>query len=108
MSDQIELDEEIQQNSENEINHYFEDNTHQQPLSCDSGKDHNGQEDECVDSDLPFSGSDNNSLVEVMWDISQHQGKPTIQNANYHQVKKFIERESYLGQINQLKSIDVG
>ena len=50
--------------------------------------DHDGQEDEWVDSDLPFSGLDDNSLVEEMRDISQQQGKPTIQNDDYHQVKK--------------------
>ena len=74
MSDQSEAKEEIQQqqHSEREVNHevensnqqqhddgkmdyYVDDNTHQQPLSCDSGKYHDGQEDECVDGDLPFS-----------------------------------------------------
>ena len=50
--------------------------------------DHDGQQDECVDGDLPSSGLDDNSLVEEMRDISQHQGEPTLQNANYHQVKQ--------------------
>ena len=59
--------------------------------------DHDGQEDECVDSDLPFSGLDDDSLAEKMRDISEEQGKPTIQNDDYHQVKKkFIERENYI------------
>ena len=47
-----------------DMNHDVEDSTHQQPLSCDSGMDHDGQEDECVDSDIPFSGLDDDSLVE--------------------------------------------
>ena len=64
--------------------------TSRQLLSCDSEKDHDGQEDEYVDGDLPFSGLDNTSLVEEMRDISQHQGKHTIQNSNYHQVKKSL------------------
>ena len=48
LSDQIELDEEIQQDIENEINHniFF---LNQRPLLCDSGKDHDGQEYEWVD-----------------------------------------------------------
>ena len=49
--------------------------------------DHDGQEDECVDSDLPFSGFDDDSLAEEMRGISQQQGKPTIQNDEYQQVK---------------------
>ena len=111
LSDQSEYENEIPQHSENDVNHEVvnsnqhqdnddmnhdvEDSTHQQPLSVDSGIDHDGQEDECVDSDLPFSGLDDDSLVEEMKDISQQQGKPTIQNYEYHQVlKKFIEREN--------------
>ena len=39
--------------------------------TVDSGIDHDGQEDECVDSDLQFSGLDDDSLVEEMRDISQ-------------------------------------
>ena len=66
------------------MNHDVEDSTHQQPLSGDSGMDHDGQEDECVDSDLPFSGLDDDSLVEEMKNISQQQAKPTIQNDDYH------------------------
>ena len=65
-----------------------EDSSYQQPLSGDSGRDHDGQEDECPDSDLPFSVLDDNSLVEEMGDISQQQSKPRIQNDDYHQVKK--------------------
>ena len=71
-----------------DMNHDVEDSTHQQPLSVDSGTDHDGQEDECVDSDLPFSGLDDESLVVEMRDISQQQGKPTIQNDDYHKLKK--------------------
>ena len=56
------------------MNHDVEDSTHQQPLSVDSGIYHDGQEDECVDSDLPFSGLDDASLVEEMKDVSQQQG----------------------------------
>ena len=112
LSDQSEYEDEITQHSENDVNHEVvnsnqhqdngdmnhdvEDSTHQQPLSVDSGIDHDGQEDECVDSDLPFSGLDDDSLVEEMKDISQQQGKPTIQNYDYHKFKKFIERENYL------------
>ena len=70
------------------MNHDVEHNTHQQPLSVDSGIDHDGQKDECVDSNLPLSGLNDDSLVEEMRDISQHQGKSTIQNDDYHQVKK--------------------
>ena len=55
------------------MNHDVEDSTHQQPLSVDGGMDHDGQEYECVDSDLPFSGLDDDSLVEEMKDISQQQ-----------------------------------
>ena len=51
-----------------------------------------GHKDECVDGYLPFSGLDDNSIVEEVRDITQHQGKPAIHNTNYHQVKKFIER----------------
>ena len=78
------------------MNHDVEDSTHQQPLSVDSGIDHDPQEDECVDGDLPFSGLDNDSLVAEKKDISQQQGKHTIQNDEYHQVKRFIERKNYL------------
>ena len=46
------------------MNHNVEDSTHQQLLSGDGGMDHDGQEDECVDYDLPFSGLDDNSQVE--------------------------------------------
>ena len=74
------------------MNHDVEDSTHQQQLSDDSRMDHDGQEDECVDSDLPFSGFDDNSLVEEMRDISQQQGKPTIQNDDYHRVKKVYRK----------------
>ena len=35
-------------------------------------------------------GLDDDSLVEEMKDISQQQGKPTIQNDEYHQVKKSL------------------
>ena len=133
LSDQSEYEDEISQHSENNVNyevvnsnqhqdnddmnHDVEDSTHQQPLSADGGIDHDGQEDEWVDSDLPFSGLDDDSLVEEVRDISQQQGKPAIQNDEYHQVKKFIERENYLqetyniiylGQISQRRSIDVG
>ena len=112
-SDQSEFEDEIPQHSENDVNHQVvnsnqqhqdngdmnpdvEDSTHQQPLSEDGGKDQDEQEDEYVDNDLPFGELDDNSLVEEMGDISQQQSKPTIQNDNYHKVKKFIERESYL------------
>ena len=74
------------------MNHDVEDSTHQPPLSVDSGIDHDGQEDECVDSDIPFSGLDDDSLVEGMKDISQQQGKPTIQNNEYHHVKKVYRK----------------
>ena len=81
-----------QQHQDNgDMNHDVEDSTHQQPLSGDSGIDHDGQEDECVDSDLPFSGVDDNSLVEEIRDISQQQCKHTMQNDDYHKVEKFIE-----------------
>ena len=102
LSDQSEYDDEISQNSEynvnhevvnpnqhqdnDDMNHDVEDSTHQQPLSADGGIDRDGQEDECVDSDLPFSGLDDDSLVEEMKDISQQEGKPTIQNEEYHKV----------------------
>ena len=33
-------------------------------FSADGGIDQDEQEDECVDSDLPFSGMDDDSLVE--------------------------------------------
>ena len=39
-----------------DMNHDVEDSAHQQPLSVDSRIYHDGQEDECVDSSLPFSG----------------------------------------------------
>ena len=58
--------------------------------------DHDGQEDKCVDNDLPFSELDDNSLVEEISDISQQQGKPTMQNDDYHQVIFFIEIVNYL------------
>ena len=58
----------------------------QQPLSVDSGIDHDGKEYECVASDLPFNGLDDDSLVEEMNDISQQRGKPTIQNYDYYKV----------------------
>ena len=45
--------------------------TRQWPLSCDTGKDQDGQEDEGVDVDLTFSGLDDNSLVEKVRDITQ-------------------------------------
>ena len=80
LSDHSEYEDEIPQHSENDVNHEVvnsnqhqdnddmnhdvEDGTHQQPLSADGGIDHDGQEDECVDSDLPFSGLDDDSLVE--------------------------------------------
>ena len=102
LSDQSEYEDEIPQHSENDVNrevvnsnqhqdngdmnHDVEDSTHQQPLSGESRMDLDGQEDECVDGDLPFSGLDDNSLVEEMRDISQQQGKPTKQNDDYHQV----------------------
>ena len=75
-----------QHQDNDDMNHDVEDSTHQQPLSADSGIDHDGQEDECVDCDLPFSGLDDDSLVEEMKDISQQQDKPTIQNDEHHQV----------------------
>ena len=74
------------------MNHDVEDSTHQQPLSTDGGIDQDGQEDEGVDSDLPFSGMDDDSLVEEMRDISQQQGKPAIQNEEYHKVKKVYRK----------------
>ena len=75
-----------------DINHVVEDSTRQQPLSGDGEMDHDGQEDECVDCDIPFSGLDDDSLVEEMRDISQQQGKPTIQNDDYHQVREFYRK----------------
>ena len=48
------------------------------PLPQGTGMDHDGQDDECVDSDLPFSGLYDDSLVEEMRDITQQQGKHTI------------------------------
>ena len=125
LSDQSEYEDEISQHSENNVNHEVvnsnqhqdnddmnhdvEDSTHQQPLSADGGIDHDGQEDECVDNDLPFSGLDDDSLVEEMKDISQQQGKPAIQNDEYHQVKKVYRKrklssgdiEYYLSWANQ-------
>ena len=102
LSDQSEYEDEISQHSENNVNHEVvnsnqhqdnddmnhdvEDSTHQQPLSADGGIDHDGQEDECVDNDLPFSGLDDDSLVEEM------KGKPAIQNDEYHQVKKVYRK----------------
>ena len=81
-------------------------NTHLQPLSVDSGIDDDGQEDECVDSDLPFSGLDGDSLVEEMRDISKQQGKPTIQNDEYHQVKKvYRKRKISAGDIGYYLSL---
>ena len=74
------------------MNHDVEDSTHQQPLSVDSRIDHDGQENESVDSDLQFSGLDDDSLVEEIKDISQQHGKPTIQNDDYHQVKKVYRK----------------
>ena len=53
----------------------------------------------CVDSDLPFSGLDDDSLVEEMKDISQQQGTPTIQNDEYHQVLKVYRKKKYLQEI---------
>ena len=50
------------------------------------------QQHECVDGDLPFGGLDGDSLVEEMRDISQQQGKSTIQNDKYHQVKKVYRK----------------
>ena len=64
-----------QHQDNDDMNHDVEDSTHQQPLSADGGIDRDGQEDECVDCDLPFSGMDDDSLVEEMRDISQQQGK---------------------------------
>ena len=106
LSNQSEYEDVIPQHSENDVNHDIfnsnrhhdngdmnhdvEDSAHHQPLSGDSGMDHDEQEDECVDSDLPFSGLDYDSLVEKMRDISQQQGKPTIPNDHYHQVKKSL------------------
>ena len=109
MSDQSEDEDEIPQHSENNVNHEIvnsnqqdqdnsvmnhnvEDSTHQQPLSGDSGMDHDGQEDECVDSDMPSSGMDDNSLVKEMRDISQQHGKPTIHNDDYHRVLKVYRK----------------
>ena len=98
-----------QHQDNDDMNHDVEDGTHQQPLSADGGIDYDGQEDECVDSDLPFSGLDDDSQVEEMKDISQQQGKPTIQNDEYHQVKKVYRKrklssgdiEYYLSWANQ-------
>ena len=108
LSDHSEYEDEISQHSENNVNHEVvnpnqhqdnddmnhdvEDSTHQQPLSADGGIDQDGQEDEGVDSDLPFSGMDDDSLVEEMRDISQQQGKPAIQNDEYHKVKKVYRK----------------
>ena len=79
-----------QHHDDGEMNHDVDDSTYQQPLSCDSGKYHNGLEDECVDGNLPFSGLDDNSLVEEVRDVTQHQGKPAIQNTSYHQANKSL------------------
>ena len=70
--------------------------------------DHDGQEGECVDSDQSFSGLDDNSLVEEMKDISQQQGKPTIQNDDYHQVKKVYRKRKLSWSDKPAKSIVVG
>ena len=75
-----------QHQDDGEMNHDVDDSTHQQPHWCDSGKDHDGQEDECVDGKQPLSGLDYNLLVEEVSDVTQHQGKPPIQNTSYHQV----------------------
>ena len=81
---------EYQQHHDNgDMNHDVEDNNHQQR---DIGMDHDGQQDECVDNDLTFRGLDDNSLVEEMRDTSQQQGKPTIQNDDYHKVKKVYRK----------------
>ena len=81
------------QNQDNDdMNHDVEDSNHRQPLSAGGGIVHDGQEDECVDSDLPFNGLDDDSLVEEMKDISQQQGKSIIQNDEYHQVKKVYRK----------------
>ena len=95
LSDKSEYEDEIPQHIENDVNHEIvnsnqqhqdkgdmnhdvEDSTHQQPLSGDSGMDHDGQEDKCVDGDLPFSRLGDNSLVDEMKDISQQQYKMMI------------------------------
>ena len=90
MNHEVENSNQYQDNGDMNLN--VEDSTHQQPLSGDIGMDDDGQEDECGDGDLPFSGLNDNSLVEEMRDISQHQDKPTIQNANYHQVTKVYRK----------------
>ena len=103
LSDHNEAEEEIQQHSESEVNHevensnqqHHDDSIHQQPLSCDRGKDHDGQEDGCVDGDLPFSCLDYNSLVEEVRDVTQHHGNPAIQNTTYHQVLR-VDRKRKL------------
>ena len=46
-----------------DMNHDVEDSTHQQPLSVHSRIVHDGQEDECADSDLPFSGLDDDNII---------------------------------------------
>ena len=61
---------------------------------------------------------DDDSLVEEVRDMSQQQGKPAIQNDEYHQVKKVYRKrklssgdiEYYLTWANQdqPRSIDVG
>ena len=74
-----------------DMNHDVEDSTHQQPLSGDSGMDHDGKEVKWVDSDLPFSGLDDDSLVEEMRDLYSRvnlQYKMMITT----KLKKFIER----------------
>ena len=81
-----------QHQDNDDMNHDVEDSIHQQPLSVDSGIDHDGQEDECDDSDLPFGALDDDSLVEEMKDRSQQQGKPIIQSDEYQQVKKVYRK----------------
>ena len=55
--------------------------------------DYDGKEDKYVHLN---SGLDDNSLVEEMMNISQHQGKPTIQNDNYHNVNKSVYKEEII------------
>ena len=60
-----------QHHDDGEMAHDVDDSTHKQPLLCVSGKDHDGQENECVDCDIPLSGLHADSLVEEVMDVTQ-------------------------------------
>ena len=53
-----------QHHDDSDVDHDVDDSTHQHPLSCGSGRGHDGQEDACLDGDLPFNSLGDKSLVE--------------------------------------------